>query len=90
MHPLSTTQLPDGLLMVAAQIPIVPAEGFNPNDHLYAVEREDGGACVCGQWYFYSATCGGDDGKASSATVIGDLTDFEWSSCSMRGLGCTT
>jgi len=58
MHPLSTTQLPDGLLMAAAHIPIVP-EGFTRKDHLYTVEHEDSGACVCGQWYFYSATCGG-------------------------------
>jgi hypothetical protein len=41
------------------QLPVVPANGFNPNDWIAPVRRGDGGACTCGQWYFYSATCGG-------------------------------
>jgi len=37
---------------------VVPAQGFNPARYVYNVERT-GGACPCGQWFFYSATCGG-------------------------------
>jgi hypothetical protein len=57
---LSTVHLSlNELTMAAPQILIVAAVGFNPNNHIYPAQCEDGGACVCGQWYFYSATCGG-------------------------------
>src|SRR5215471_5740491 len=42
-----------------ALIPVVAAEGFNPVNYLQNIQRDDGLACSCGQWYFYSATCGG-------------------------------
>lgn len=49
-----------------AQIDVVPeadlvfveADGFVPTAHLVEVLRADGGACICGTWFFMSSTCG--------------------------------
>src|SRR2546423_12894821 len=32
---------------------------YNLNDYIFMVDHEDSGACSCGQWMFYSSTCGG-------------------------------
>src|SRR5579871_4652854 len=45
-------------LWMAAQVQVVEALRFNPNDHLFDVLRRDGNVCKCGIWLFKSATCG--------------------------------
>ena len=44
--------------MANANVPIV-APGYDPEDYIVATRRNDGGACKCGTWMFYSATCRG-------------------------------
>lgn len=54
------------------EIPVIEPL-YNPNDYIFEVDREDGGACTCGQWMFYSSAVRSALSKFSRWSVV-----FRW------------